>query len=112
MEAALDQRRAELRICAGGSRATCANAFLDLRAAKSQIDLASSNRDVAPRRFGWPKKSWMPVFPTGRGCAIRRAGLADLDYITALFAHNLAKLSLARALGDAEHKLPDYLKVQ
>jgi outer membrane protein TolC len=37
---------------------------------------------------------------------------ADLDYITALFAHNLAKLSLARALGGAEKRLPDYLKVQ
>jgi hypothetical protein len=37
---------------------------------------------------------------------------ADLDYITALFAHNLAKLSLARALGHAEQKLPDYLKAQ
>jgi hypothetical protein len=37
---------------------------------------------------------------------------ADLDYITALFAHNLAKLSLARALGGAERRVPDYLKIQ
>jgi len=37
---------------------------------------------------------------------------SDLDYITALFAHNLAKLSLARAMGHAEQRLPDYLKVQ
>ena len=34
---------------------------------------------------------------------------ADLDYITALFAHNLAKLSLARSLGGAEKRLGAYL---
>ena len=36
---------------------------------------------------------------------------SDLDYITSLFAHNLAKLSVARALGHAEEKLPEYLKL-
>ena len=28
------------------------------------------------------------------------------------FAHNLAKLSLVRALGNAEQRLPDYIKAQ
>jgi hypothetical protein len=37
---------------------------------------------------------------------------ADLDYITSLFAHNLAKLSLARAIGHAAESLPLYLKLQ
>ena len=37
---------------------------------------------------------------------------ADLDYITSLFAHNLAKLSLARALGNTETRLPQFLKLQ
>jgi hypothetical protein len=30
----------------------------------------------------------------------------------ACFAHNLAKLSLAREMGNADKKLDDYLKVQ
>jgi hypothetical protein len=43
---------------------------------------------------------------------VEAAATSDLDLITSLFAHNLAKLSLARALGNAEQRLPDYLKVQ
>ena len=34
---------------------------------------------------------------------------SDLDYITSLFAHNLAKLSLAREMGNADKRLDDYL---
>jgi len=34
---------------------------------------------------------------------------AELDYISAVFAHNLAKLSLARAVGKAEERYAGYL---
>jgi outer membrane protein TolC len=37
---------------------------------------------------------------------------SDLDYITSLLSHNLAKLTLARALGDAEDKLSAYLAIR
>jgi outer membrane protein TolC len=37
---------------------------------------------------------------------------AQLDYIDGIFAHNLAKLSLARALGGAADKLTQFLSVQ
>ncbi len=36
---------------------------------------------------------------------------ADLDYINSVFAHNVAKLSLARALGAAAESLPQFLKM-
>ena len=35
---------------------------------------------------------------------------AQLDLIDSVFAHNLAKLSLARALGHASDQLPSLLK--
>ena len=35
---------------------------------------------------------------------------ADLDYINAVFAHNLAKLSLARAMGSAEESVRKFLR--
>ena len=35
---------------------------------------------------------------------------ADDDQITALYQHNLAKLSLARAMGSAEETLPQLLR--
>jgi outer membrane protein TolC len=37
---------------------------------------------------------------------------AELDYIDSVFAHNVAKLSLARAIGGAAESLPQYLKMQ
>ena len=37
---------------------------------------------------------------------------ADLDYINAVFAHNVAKLSLARAAGGTNESLPRFLKPQ
>jgi outer membrane protein TolC len=36
---------------------------------------------------------------------------ADLDYINSVFAHNLAKLSLARATGNASEHLAQFLKM-
>ena len=36
---------------------------------------------------------------------------AELDRITSLFIHNLAKLSVARAMGQAEQRLSEFLPV-
>ena len=36
---------------------------------------------------------------------------AQFDYINAVFAHNIAKLSLARAMGRAAKSLPEFLKL-
>ena len=36
---------------------------------------------------------------------------AELDYINGVFAHNLSKLTLARATGQADERLSDYLKL-
>ena len=37
---------------------------------------------------------------------------ADLDYINSVFAHNLAKLALARAVGQAAKNLAEFIKYQ
>ena len=37
---------------------------------------------------------------------------AHFDYINTVFAHNLAKLSLARAIGRAAESLSQFLKIQ
>jgi hypothetical protein len=36
---------------------------------------------------------------------------AELDYINSVFAHNVAKLSLARAIGSVAESLPQFLKL-
>jgi outer membrane protein TolC len=85
-EAALDQRRAELQ---------------------DNQDLARETLRLSREKFDTGVTHSVEVVQSQEAVAS-----ADLDYITALFAHNLAKLSLARAIGHAEQKLPDYLKVQ
>jgi outer membrane protein TolC len=113
-QAALDQRRAEFEDVKGRIESDVRNAYLDLQAAASQIDLARNNEDVARETLRLTREKFdagisdsVEVSQAGEALAS-----ADLDYITALFAHNLAKLSLARALGGTEKRVGDYLKVQ
>jgi len=85
-----------------------------LQAAASQIDLAKNNQDVAKETLRLTREK----FDAGVSDSVEvtqadeTLASANLDYITALFAHNLAKLSLARALGGAENRVADYLRVQ
>ncbi len=113
-DAALDQRRAELQDIQGRVESDVRNAFLDLEAAASQLELARNNQDLARETLRLSREKLdAGITDTVEVVQSQEAvASSDLDYITALFAHNLAKLSLARAIGHAEQKLPDYLKVQ
>jgi outer membrane protein TolC len=113
-EAALDQRRAELEDVRGRIESDIRNAYLDLQAAASQLDLSRNNQGVARETLRLTREKFDAGISDSVEVtqAVEAVSSADLDYITALFAHNLAKLSLARALGGAEQRVGDYLKVQ
>ncbi len=110
-DASLDQRRAEAQDLRGQIESEIRNSFLDLQAAASQIELAKSNQQLARENLRLTREK----FDLGVSTAVEVAqseqdvASSDLDYITSLFAHNLAKLSLARELGNADKKLDDYL---
>ena len=113
-QAALDQRRAEFEDTRAHVESDVRNALFDLQAARSQVEVSRSNRQVARdtlqltrQRFEAGVTDTVEVVQSEAAVAS-----ADLDYITSLFAHNLAKLSLARALGNTETRLPQYLSVQ
>jgi outer membrane protein TolC len=113
-EAALNQRRAELEDARGRVESDVRNAFLDLQAAASQTQVSLENQKVARetleltrQRFEAGVTDSVEVVQSEEGVAS-----ADLDYITSVFAHNLAKLSLARAIGHAQENLTRYLAVQ
>lgn len=112
--ATLDQRRAEAEDLRGRIESEVRNAFLDLQAAAGQLDLAQGNQDVAKETLRLTREKFdagvtdsLEVTQT-----VEAVAGSDLDRITSLFAHNLAKLSLARALGNAAQRLPEFLKVQ
>jgi len=112
--AALNQRRSEVSELHGRIEADLKNALLDVDSAASQLTVAESNLKVARENLDLTRQRIEAgIADSVEGTqAQETAATAELDSITSLFAHNLAKLSLARALGGAEEKLPSYLAIQ
>ena len=75
-----------------------------VEAAKSNLDLANEELSEAQQRFRAGVADNLPVSQ-----AQTSVEQANNQYISALYQHNAAKLSLARALGVAETNLKDYL---
>ncbi|HJT89316.1 MAG TPA: TolC family protein [Bryobacteraceae bacterium] len=110
-DAALEQRRAEYEDLRGRVDAEVREAYLDLTAAASQVSVAQSNRTLAQDtlnqardRFAAGVADTLEVVQAQESVAV-----ADQDYIGALYAHNLAKASLARAMGQAEQGIQQLL---
>jgi outer membrane protein TolC len=75
-----------------------------VEAAKSNVDLANEALSEAQQRFHAGVSDNLPVSQ-----AQSSVEQANDQYIAALYQHNAAKLSLARALGVAQTNLKDYL---
>lgn len=105
--AALVQTRAEVEDLKSQIEADVRSAYLDLDAARSQVDVAQKNLQVAKETLNLTRQR----FDAGVSDNVEvvqaqeSVAAADLDYINSVFAHNVAKLSLARAMGRAQEKL-------
>lgn len=112
--AEFDQRQAEVEDTRGRIESDVRNAFLDLQAAASQVDIARNNQGVAKETLRLTREKFEAGVSDNVEVvqAEEAVASADLDYITALFDHNLAKLSLARALGDSRQHAMDFLNVR
>jgi outer membrane protein TolC len=113
-EASLAQRRAELEDIRGRIESEVRSAYLDLAASASQVDVAHKNIEVATQNLSLTRQR----FDAGVSDNVEvvqsqeAVATAHLDYINSVFAHNLAKLSLARAIGRAAEALPQFLSIQ
>jgi outer membrane protein TolC len=112
-EAALAQRQAELDDLTSQIEAEVRKAYFDLQATATQVELAQMNvrvsresLDLTRQRFEAGVSDNVEVVQAQESVSV-----AELDYINSVFAHNVAKLNLARLLGQAAERLPDYLKV-
>jgi outer membrane protein TolC len=87
-------------------------AFIDLNAAADQVDVAKSNVDLAKRTLAQSRDRFAAgVTDTVEVVQAEQAVVqADDSFITAVYEHNLAKVALARAMGNAEQTLPHFLK--
>ena len=87
------------------------DAILDIQSSAKLVDAAKSNVDLAhealieaQERFKTGVEDSLPVSQ-----ALSTDEQANDQYISALYQHNVAKLSLARALGAASTNYKDYL---
>jgi outer membrane protein TolC len=110
--AELAQRQAELEDLKSQIEGDLRNAYLDLQAASSQVEVAQRNIQVAKETLDLTRQRFQAGVSDNVEVVQAQESLAgaDLDYINSVFAHNLAKLSLARAMGNAEESLPTLLK--
>jgi outer membrane protein TolC len=110
-DSALAQRKAELADLGGKIDDQVRAAFLNLKSssdlvavAKSNIDLASQTLTQAQDRLGAGVADNLEVVQAQESVAA-----ANQSYIASLYAFNLAKISLAQAIGVAEHSALQYL---
>ena len=111
-DAALSQRQAEYADEKGVVELDVRQAYVDLQVATEQIAVAIENRKVATEiltqsldRFAAGVTNSVEVVQSQETVAS-----AERDYVTTLFSLNLARISLARAIGQAEQFIPNMLK--
>jgi outer membrane protein TolC len=113
-EAVLAERQAELDDTRGQIEAQVRQAYLDLEASAGQVEVARQNVQVAQETLEMTRaRMEAGVINTVEVVqAQQTVASAQLDLIDSVFAHNLAKLSLARALGHATEQIPSLLKAE
>jgi outer membrane protein TolC len=85
-----------------------------MQAAADQVDLAQKNIDLTSETLDQSRTRYQAGVTNSVEIVQSQETLsnADLDYINSVFAHNIAKLSLARAIGRAAESLEMFLKMQ
>jgi outer membrane protein TolC len=112
-DAAVLQRQAEIEDLRGKIESDVRSAFLDLQAAASQIQVADENRTVTKETLDLTRQKFQAGVSDNVEVvqAQESVASAELDYINSVFAHNVAKLSLARAVGAATDNMSQFLKL-
>jgi outer membrane protein TolC len=112
--AALAQRQAEFQDLRAQVEADVRKAFLDLQAARNQVEVARENIQVTEENLKLTRQRFEAGVSDNVEVVQSQESVAnaELDYINSVFAHNLAKLSLARAIGQAAENLGQFLTVR
>lgn len=113
-EATLAQRRAELGDLKSQIESDVRNAYLDLRAATSQVEVARRNLQVTRETLDLTRQRFDAGVTDNVEVVQAQEFLtsAELDVINSVFAHNVAKLSLARSIASAADSLQQFLNFQ
>jgi len=110
-QSAVRQREAELTELRGRIEYEVRAALLDLGAADQQVQAARTNVDLAGQQLTQARDRFTAGVAGNLELTQAQEAVATASeaYISALYAHNLAKASLARSLGIAESSITSFL---
>ena len=111
-DAQLKQARAQLGDLRGRIDYEVRSALLDLNAAAEQVEVARSSVELAEQALAQSQDRFSAGVADNLEVvqAQESVAAAHESYIQSLYAHNLAKVELAYAIGDAEQGVRLYLK--
>jgi outer membrane protein TolC len=111
-DAQLKQARSQLGDLSGRIDYEVRTALLDLHAAAEQVEVARSSVDLAEQALAQSQDRFTAGVADNLEVVQAQESVANAheNYIQSLYGHNLAKIELARAIGDAEEGVKRYLK--
>lgn len=113
-EAQLKQARQQLGDLRGRIDYEVRSSLLDLNAAADQVEVARSSVNLAEQALTQSRDRFTAGVTDNLEVVQAQESVASAheSYIDSLYAHNLAKVELARAIGDAEQGVERFLKGQ
>lgn len=107
----LDQERARLSDLRGQISADVRDSILDIQAAEKLVSVAQSNVDLAREELSEAQQRYKAGVSDNLAVSQAQQAMAQADqqYVAALYRHNIAKLSLARAMGVAQTDYRHYI---
>jgi len=110
-QAQLDGERAQLSDMRGQVDADVHDALLDLQSAEKQVEVARSNVELARQTLGDAQDRYRAGVSDNLAVVQAQASVAQANsqYVMSLYQHNIAKLSLARAMGVVETRYKEFL---
>jgi outer membrane protein TolC len=111
-DAQLKQARSQLGDLRGRIDYEVRSALLDLNAAAEQVEVARSSVDLAEQALTQSQDRFTAGVADNLEVVQAQEAVASAheSYIQSLYAHNLSKVELAHAIGDAEQGVKRYLK--
>jgi outer membrane protein TolC len=110
-QAQLETKRAEFSDIHGQISADVRDSILDIRAAAKQVEVSRSNVQLANEALSEAQQRYAAGVSDNLAVSQAQQSVAQADdqYVSSLYQHNIAKLSLARALGVAEKNYKNYV---
>jgi outer membrane protein TolC len=111
-EARLRQSRQELENLRGRIDYEVRTALLDLQSASDQVEVARNSVDLANQTLAQGRDRFSAGVADNLEVVQAQEAVASANenYISSLYAHNVAKVALARAIGFAEQGVREYLQ--